>query len=351
MTYEVVTTIPVPLRPHHIRTSRDGRYVYVSQYASNGFAIIDTASDRVVQQVKAVDSPAALTHSMWISRNRSTIWAANEVANQVTELDGTTGAIRWALPVGQRPSEVLVTPDNRVAYVTVRTAENKVKRIDVAARAVTAEVTLPAQPDTIQLTPDRKTLVVALRGTPAQLSVIDAGTMTIVKTIDLPGTIAGHNWVSANGRYSFVSFESGLAPGVAVVDHRSNTVVSTWEYAGAARPHGIFYDDPAATEGPGVAISPGTARVSSERTLSLRVSCSTQAVGFCHGRLLVAGARAPFRLDVGRATSVRTKLPKAFVKRLAAKHKLVVRAEAVATDQLGNSRTSARAVMLVASKR
>ena len=141
MTYEVVATIPVPLRPHHIRTSRDGRYVYVSQYATNGFAIIDTATDRVVQQVKAVDSASALTHSMWISRDRSTIWAANEVANQVTELDGTTGAIRWALPVGQRPSEVLVTPDNRVAYVTVRTTENKVKRIDVAARAVTAEVT------------------------------------------------------------------------------------------------------------------------------------------------------------------------------------------------------------------
>ncbi len=350
MTFEVLATIPVPSRPHHIRTSRDGKYVYVSQYATNGFAIIDTASDRVVRQVKAVDNATALTHSLWISRDGGTIWAANEVANQVTEIEGTTGEIRWALPVGQRPSEVLVTPDQSTAYVTVRVGENKVKRIDVASRSVTADVTLPAQPDTIQLTPDRKRLIVALRGAPAQLSVIDAATMTLVKTINLPGKIAGHNWISANGRYSFVSFEGGNAPGVAVVDHRSNAVVSTWEYPGGKRPHGIFYDDPAATEGPAVAISTAVARVSVRRRFSLRIACSKEAVGFCRGQLLVLGSRTPFALGVGRAASVRATVPRGLVSRLVATKKLVVRVQAAAVDQLGNTRTSAHAVTLVPAR-
>jgi len=351
MTQQVLGTIPVALRPHHVRTSRDGRRVYVSEYNTNKLVVIDTATDRVVQQYTAVDNPAALTHSMWISRDKSTIWATNEVANQLTELDAATGGIRWSLSVGQRPSEVLATPDSRAAYVTVRN-ENSVRKVDVASRSITAEVSLPNAPDTIQLSPDRTTLAVGLRGTPAQLSVIDTATMTVTKTIDVaePATVAGHNWMSANGRYSFVAFEGGRSPGVAVIDHTTNTVVTTWSYPGGGRPHGIFYDDPAATEGPAVTIAPGTARVSPTRAVSFRVVCSAAAVGFCHGRLVAAGSRTPFALDAGRTGRVRVVLSRSVAARVATLPKLVVRVEAVVVDQLGNPRTSARAVRLVSQR-
>ena len=45
------------------------------------------------------------------------------------------------------------------------------------------------------------------------------------------GSIAGHQWTSPSGRYTFASFEGGTSPGVAVVDHAAgNQVVQTWPY-------------------------------------------------------------------------------------------------------------------------
>jgi hypothetical protein len=50
-------------------------------------------------------------------------------------------------------------------------------------------------------------------------------------------TIAGHQWTSRDGRFTFAAFEGGTSPGVAVIDHRAgNTVVATLAYPG--RPHG-----------------------------------------------------------------------------------------------------------------
>jgi hypothetical protein len=214
---------------------------------------------------------------------------------------------------------------------------------------VTSEVTLPAAADTLQLTPDGKQLMVALRGTPAQLSVVDTAAMKVAQTIDLAGagTIAGHNWLSANGRYSFVSFEGGAAPGVAVVDHRGGKVVETWTYPGGGRPHGVYFDDPAATEGPAVVLRPGTVRVTSGR-VGIFVACSAQAVGFCRGSVSLAGRKAAFSVGVARSVVVRVSLSKATLTRLKKSRRLSVEVKAVVTDELGNTRSTARSVTLVA---
>jgi hypothetical protein len=51
-------------------------------------------------------------------------------------------------------------------------------------------------------------------------------------------TIAGHQWTSPNGRFTFAAFEGGTSPGVAVIDHKAaNQVVQTLAYPG--RPHGV----------------------------------------------------------------------------------------------------------------
>ncbi len=340
MTRTAIATIPVGPDPHHIRTSLDGSRVYVTEYATNRVAVIDTATDKVVSEFTTSTDPNAKTHSVWITPDRKTLWVANEVASTVTGLDAATGAIEFTVPVVIRPSEVLVSPNGQKAYVTNRSTKNEVTRIDVATRAVDAEVAIPAQPDTLQLSPDGKLLDVALRGTPAQLAVVDTTTMTLAKVIDIAGlgTIAAHNWLSANGRYAFVSYEGGDAPGIAVVDHRTNEVVSRIDYPGGGRPHGVYYDDPASTEGPAVVLGPAKLRVSRAGTVALRVTCSADAVGSCKGTVSLAGGKAAFSLAAGATTTVRLRV------RATAK-KVVVKASAI--DLLGNTRTSARAVTLV----
>ena len=54
-------------------------------------------------------------------------------------------------------------------------------------------------------------------------------------------TVAGHQWTSPNGRYTFAAYEGGTNPGIAVIDHRAgNAVVGTLAYPG--RPHGVDLD-------------------------------------------------------------------------------------------------------------
>lgn len=102
------------------------------------------------------------------------------------------------------------------------------------------------QPDTLQLTNDSKTLVVGLRaappGAPARMALIDTETLT-TRYVDLPGTTTGHQWLSANGHYTFIALEMSAAPGaIAVVDNSEAAVVAVYSYPGGARPHGVFYE-------------------------------------------------------------------------------------------------------------
>src|SRR5439155_18464076 len=120
----------VPLDPHHIRTSTDGRRVYVSEFATNRIAIIDTGTDKVIAEVDSTSNRASRTHSAWITRDRKTLWAASEVTNEVSAIDVATGKLLFEISVPNRPSEVLLAPGERKAYVSIRGPVNSIQRID-----------------------------------------------------------------------------------------------------------------------------------------------------------------------------------------------------------------------------
>jgi YVTN family beta-propeller protein len=352
MTKEVVTTIPVPSGPHHIRASVDGRRVYVSEFATNKVAVIDTATDSVAAEYTTHPSANARNHSSWITPDRRTLYLVNEGVNEITAIDANSGAQIFALAVGNRPSEVLVAPDGRRAYVSVRAGENKIKAIDLTTRALAGEVSLGQQPDTLQVTPDGKFLLVGMRGSPAQLVVIDGPALTVVATVNVAdaGTVGGHNWISANGRYSFITYEGGSSPGIAVVDHRAgHTVVARYPYPGGGRPHGVYYDDPAAREGPAVVIA--SRATASPRGVAIRVTCSAEAIGFCRGRVTLAGiGGSSLSADAGRSVRVQVKPSKARLSKIVAARRVRARATVVASDQLGNARTTARIVLVTTQR-
>jgi DNA-binding beta-propeller fold protein YncE len=147
---------------------------------------------------------------------------------------------------------VLVTPSGRIAYISIR-GEDKIGvfRLAGAGPRKAAEVAVGDQPDTLQLTPDGKTLVVALRGTfpspsgtAARVDLIDTRSLRVTPVFIEGATTTGHQWLSPDGRYTYVAIESAagapLAPGVAVIDNRSAEVVATWAYPGGGRPHGVY---------------------------------------------------------------------------------------------------------------
>ncbi|HYT51987.1 MAG TPA: YncE family protein [Gaiellaceae bacterium] len=245
--FTIVKTIPTgPASfPHHLMASPNGNFVYFGRYNTNTVGVVDTSIDEMVAAWPASANALAKTHAVWITDDGKELYATNEVANSVSKLDAETGELLWELPIGSRPSEVLVTPDRKTAYVTVRN-ENKVKIVDLSgdAPSLSGETFIGVQPDTMQITNDGKTLVVGLRSIP-QMALMDTDTLD-ARFVSFPGYgISGHQWLSANGEHTFIALESLVTtqPGaIAVVDNATGEILDTWPYPGGPQPHGVFYE-------------------------------------------------------------------------------------------------------------
>jgi YVTN family beta-propeller protein len=248
-TVQVIATIPMGAgsRPHHLMASRNGRYIYVGEYGSNKIGVVDTLRDEKLTDFTASDNPKAKTHAVWISKNGKDLYATNEGAlptdtGTFSKLDARTGTLIWEYPVGIRPSEVLVF--DGIAYVSVRN-EHVIRSYDVTGGlpVFLKQTDANFMPDTLSMTNDGETLIVGLRGSPARMAFIDTETMT-TRYLGLPGALTGHQWLSRNGRFTFIALES---PGqIGVVDNRLRSLVTTYPYPnGGTRPHGVFYEPPA----------------------------------------------------------------------------------------------------------
>jgi YVTN family beta-propeller protein len=234
-TLSVIATIATGSRPHHLVASNGGDRVYVAEFGQNTVAVIDTAIDAVVNRCVA-GPPAARTHAPWVTSD-GILYATNSVDNTIAAMDADSCVPLWRLPIGNNPSEVLVTRDGATAYVSVRN-ENKVKVVDTASQTIVGEVDVGTMPDTLQLTKNERTLIVTLRGTPAQVTYVDTETLA-AQQVTLAGTIAGHHWLSNNSRFTYVAVEG---PGsVVVLDNHSREVAATFLWPGT-RPHGVYFD-------------------------------------------------------------------------------------------------------------
>ena len=93
---------------------------------------------------------------------------------------------------------------------------------------------------------DGDTLIVGLRGVPARMAFIDTDTHDTAY-LSLPGSTTGHQWLSQNGRFTFMAIEN---PGqIGVIDNRRRMLVTTHSYPnGRTQPHGVFYEPPEGEE-------------------------------------------------------------------------------------------------------
>jgi DNA-binding beta-propeller fold protein YncE len=240
-TGEVLKRIATGPRPHHVHASAGGNLIAYGVFGTNRVGILDTHTDTLVGEWAASANPAARSHAGVFSHDGSVVYVANDVVNELAAVDPRTGELLWTMTV-PNAHEVVVTHDGKTAYVSCR-AGNALRIVDLERQEITATIPLGPTPDTLQLSANEKLLTVGLRGTPAQVAVLDTATLTSqIVTIGGPGTIAGHQWTSPNGHYTFAAFE-GPGAGIAVIDHeRDNIVVQTLDYAG--RPHGVDFARP-----------------------------------------------------------------------------------------------------------
>jgi DNA-binding beta-propeller fold protein YncE len=227
-------------RPHHVHASASGRLVAFGLYGTDMVAVVETRTDTLLGPWDTNPATAnGRIHAGVFSPNGRTLYVASDATNEVIALDPRTGEVFWRMNV-PGAHELVVARNGKTAYVSRRTA-NRVSVVDLRRQTFTDVLEL-VLPDTLQLTANGKLLTVGLRTTPAQVAVVDTRTFAYelvrIGPILDTNTIAGHQWTSPNGRFTFAAYEGGTSPGVAVIDHRAgNQVVRTLDYPG--RPHGV----------------------------------------------------------------------------------------------------------------
>jgi hypothetical protein len=227
-------------RPHHVHASPNGDLIAVGLYGTDMVAVVDTLTDLLLGPWDT--DPAATNarvHAGVFSQDSSTLYLASDATGEVIAIDPRNGFVFWRMSV-PGAHELAILHDGKTAYVSRRTA-NKLAMIDLLNQTYRDVLDLDL-PDTLRLSADERLLTVGLRMPPARLAVIDTATLhTDLVTLSAPGettTIAGHQWTSESGRYTFAAFEGGANPGVAVIDHfDENRVVQRLPYPG--RPHGV----------------------------------------------------------------------------------------------------------------
>src|SRR3954454_22075966 len=240
-TAEVLSRIPMPVgsRPHHVHTSSGGNLVSVGLYGTDRVAVVDTATDELLGAWDTDPSSTAnRAHAGVFSNDGSTLYVASDVTSKLIALDPRTGEILWTATV-PNAHELAVTHDGKTAYVSGRTA-GTLRMVGLETHEVVGNVDIwtNTMPDTLQLSANEKLLTVVLRSTPAQIAMVDTATFDFTKvTIGGPGSVAGHQWMSSSGRFTFAAHE-GADAGIAVIDHdQGNAIVQQLSYPG--RPHGV----------------------------------------------------------------------------------------------------------------
>jgi DNA-binding beta-propeller fold protein YncE len=238
---DVVSRIFTGPRPHHVHASVGGNLIAYGVFGTNKVGIIDTHTDTLVGEWAASPNPAARSHAGVFSHDGRTVYVANDVVNELSAVDPLTGELLWTMTV-PNAHELAVTHDGKTAYVSCR-GGNALRVVDLLRREIVETIALGPLPDTLKLSANEKLLTVGLRGTPAQVAVVDTETFGYdIVTIGGSGTIAGHQWTSRNGHFTFAAFE-GPGAGVAVIDHeQDNAVVQVLDYPG--RPHGVDFARP-----------------------------------------------------------------------------------------------------------
>ncbi len=232
-------------RPHHVHTTRRGNLVAFGLYGTDMVAVVDTHTDTLLGTWDTNPAPGATNgraHAGVFSPNGRTLYVTSDASNEIIALDPRTGGVFWRLNV-PGAHELVVTRNGKTAYVSRRTM-NRVSVIDLKRHETYTDVLSLGLPDTLRLSANQKLLTVSLRTMPAEVAVVDTRTfeydLVRLGPILEANTLAGHQWTSPNGRYTFAAFEGGTSPGIAVIDHRDgNRVAGTLAYPG--RPHGVDF--------------------------------------------------------------------------------------------------------------
>lgn len=204
--------LPPRSAPKGVAALPSGKWIYVSESATNTVAVIETATGRLLLRTKVPAGPARLA----ITPNGNTLIVLCVPAGQIALISTLNQRVIATLPVGAMPNAVVISKNSEKAFVSNRMS-NTVSMIDLVGKKLIESIPVGASPTGLCLTADESKLFVA-NAKDNTISVLD---LTKAKTenihdiklpldVDFPGAI----WLLRDGKHMLVSSESTDAIGI-----------------------------------------------------------------------------------------------------------------------------------------
>jgi YVTN family beta-propeller protein len=199
-------------KPHALRVSPDGAYVYTASLVTNQFAVVNTATHEV-ELAGFPGAPQAYLH-LAISPDSRTLYVTGQVGGQLSIIDASDPAnlsLVRTFDVNPQPWHPVLTPDGRMLYFGNKGADT-VTAFDTQTQTVAAVISGSglAQPHGAAVSPDGRFVYISNNNTMGDYTprydfgdnaaagtvvVIDTATNEIVKVLEVEAMPTGMNAV------------------------------------------------------------------------------------------------------------------------------------------------------------
>jgi len=199
---KVTATVALGKRPRGLKTSPDGKLLYVALSGSpiagpgvdesklpppdkgaDGIGVVDLATLKLVKVLRGVSDPEQLA----VSRDGRRLYVASEDTGQGIVLDAGDGHEIAKLPVGGEPEGVTLSPNGRHVYMSSE-AEHHVAVIDAATNKVVAALEVGQRPRFTEFSDDGAFAFVSGEND-GSITVIDARALKVLRTLKLQGAL------------------------------------------------------------------------------------------------------------------------------------------------------------------
>ena len=200
--HAVVATVALGKRPRGMKTSPDGKLLYVALSGSpiagpgvdesklppadkgaDGIGVLDLATLKLLKVLRGASDPEQLA----VSADGKRLYVASEDTGQGIVLDAADGHVIAKLPVGGEPEGVTLSPDGRHVYMTSE-EEHHVAVIDTATNRLVTTLQVGERPRFTEFSDDGALAFVSGEND-GSITVIDARQLKVLRTIHLEGPL------------------------------------------------------------------------------------------------------------------------------------------------------------------
>jgi predicted alpha-1,2-mannosidase len=212
-THAYGTPIAVGKSPGGLAMSGDSR-LYTANQGSNDVTVVDALSQKVIATVKVGNVPAGIQ----TTRDGKTVWLTNYADGTLQSIDAQSLQTSKPIPVGSHPEELAVSPDDSRVYVVLQ-GTSELAIIDTASRKLVGTVEVGRHPLGVAVNPDGKAIYVT-NSASNDVTVVDAASLKTIATIPVGKTPQGLA-ISRDGNLLYVADSASMQ--VTPIDLQTNT--------------------------------------------------------------------------------------------------------------------------------